>query len=42
MIYKNTKAMVCLNESNTTFFDRVTGVLQQDTVLPNIFTMLPR
>ena len=37
MIYKNTKAMVCSPDSNTDFFNTVTGGLKGDTQVLYMF-----
>ena len=39
MLYKNTKAMVHSPNGNTDFFDIVTGILQENTLAPFIFTI---
>ena len=36
-LYKNTKAMVCLPDGNTDFFDTAAGILLGDTLVPHIF-----
>ena len=42
MLYKDTKAMVCSLDSNTNFFDIVTGVLQREYIETISFHNLPR
>ena len=37
MRYKNTKVKVCLLDGGTDYFDIVTGVLQDDTLVPYLF-----
>ena len=37
MLYKNTRAKVCLPDGDTDFFDILVGVLQGDTLAPFIF-----
>ena len=37
MLYKNTKAMVCLPDGDTEFFDIVAKVLQGDTLASRMF-----
>ena len=41
MLYKNMKAMVHSPDSNTNFFNIVTGILQGDTLVPCVYN-LPR
>ena len=42
MLYKNTKAMVCLTDGDTEFFDIAAGVLQGDILVPYLFINLSR
>ena len=37
MIYKNMKAVVCLLDEDTDFFDIVSGILLGDTLAPYMF-----
>ena len=37
MLYQNTKVNVCLLDGDTDYFDIVAGVLQGDTLAPNLF-----
>ena len=37
MLYKNTKVKVCSSDGDTDYFGIVAGVLQGDTLAPNLF-----
>ena len=37
MLYRNTKVKVCSPDGDTGYFDIVAGVLQRDTLAPNLF-----